>query len=74
MSYSISTLQNCGNVRMNAYKLQAIIGLDAHVIEINIPAGASCEDIELIYKFRILFIPFIGNANYVIIFLFLLGM
>lgn len=46
------------DLQQRAYELEAVIGLDAHAVEIIMPADASCEDIEVIDKCRTLFISF----------------
>ncbi|KAL7164613.1 hypothetical protein ACSBR2_040499 [Camellia fascicularis] len=35
------------DLQQRAYELQAVIGLDAHVVESIMPLDASCEDIQL---------------------------
>lgn len=35
------------DLQQRAYELEAVIGLDAHAVEIIMPADASCEDIEI---------------------------
>lgn len=36
------------DLQQRAYELQAVIGLDARVVESIMPSDASCEDIEVI--------------------------
>lgn len=55
------------DLQQHAYELEAVIGLDAHAVEIIMPADASCEDIEVIYKCRIflfLLVFFLGHLGF----------